>query len=73
MKEVEEREGCSVGKAHNQRTTNQLNNIKSASLQIIASLKGTVHPKMTILSPFTQPHVILNPYDFTSGIQMEMF
>jgi len=27
-------------------------------------VKGLVHPKMKILSVFTHPHVVLNPYVF---------
>jgi len=38
-------------------------------LKALKGLKGTVHPKMTILSSFTHPRVVLNLYEvsFISG------
>ncbi len=34
--------------------------------------KGIVHPKITILSSFSHPHVISNMYDFLSFVYHEM-
>jgi len=32
-------------------------------------LKGIGHPKMKILSSFTQPHVVSNPCEFLSSVE----
>jgi len=32
-------------------------------------LKGTVHPKMNILSSFTHPQVVSNLYEFLSSVE----
>lgn len=51
-----------VDEAH--RLKNNQSKVRSMCL-----LKGFVHPKLKILSPFTRPHVVSNLYDFVSSLE----